>query len=209
MNYVITIARGFGSGGKEIAVEVSKKLNINCYEKEILQMASNKSGIGERFFHERDERLRKSFLARFLKPTPRDYEVEPSDKKFIGDDNLFQIQKGIIQELAKTESCVIVGKCADSVLDISVPALRVYIDAPMSRRIRSVSTKMHISEMEAQEYIIRTEKYRSDYYEYYTKGKKWKDPMNYDLYINTGVLSVEKAANIIVYALKEKYPALV
>ncbi len=80
-NYVITVARGFGSGGKAISVALAKKLGIPCYEKEILAMASEKSGINKALFVERDERLKGSYLVNVMKSVPKDYTVEPSDRK--------------------------------------------------------------------------------------------------------------------------------
>ena len=116
-NYVITIARGFGSGGKQIGLRLSKKLGIPCYEKQILQMASDYSGINKALFVKSDEKLNGKKIAMKLKKFPKINRLaEPSQKDFVSDVNLFNIQAEIIKELAKTESCIIIGKCANHIL---------------------------------------------------------------------------------------------
>lgn len=204
-NYVITIARGFGSGGKSIAVELGKKLGIPCYEKEILTMASQKSGINETLFIERDEKLKGSYLRNFLKSVPSDYTVEPSDRKFTHDNNLFNLQKEIIEELGKSQSCIIVGKCADNILRDKRNVLKVFINAPVKTCVRSIVNRMGVEEDEAVRLINKTDKYRSDYYKYYTGGKDWKNPVNYDICLNTGYITREKCVEIILETVNLKY----
>ena len=97
---MITIARGFGSGGKEIGTKLAGQLGIPCYEKQILKMASDYTGISEQLFAEVDEKLRGHSLMKRLLTTPSDYVVEPSDKKFTSDQNLYNIQARIIREMA-------------------------------------------------------------------------------------------------------------
>ena len=115
-NFVITIARGFGSGGKEIATKLGERLGIPCYERQILTLASDKSGIDESLFVDSDEKLRSNKVAKLLHKIPFSNVLEPHEKAFVSDTNLFNIQAEIIRELARTESCIIVGKCADFVL---------------------------------------------------------------------------------------------
>ena len=114
-NFVITIARGFGSGGKEIATKLGERLGIPCYERQILTLASDKSGIDESLFVDSDEKLRSNKVAKLLHKIPFSNVLEPHEKAFVSDTNLFNIQAEIIRELARTESCIIVGKCADFV----------------------------------------------------------------------------------------------
>ncbi|MCQ2082142.1 MAG: cytidylate kinase-like family protein [Lachnospiraceae bacterium] len=201
---VITIARGFGSGGKAIGVALSEQLGIPCYEKEILRMASDKSGISQALFEETDEKLKRSFLKRVIGSTPSNYTVEPSDKKFIHDNNLFNIQRKIIEELANTESCIIVGKCADYVLENRKNVIKVYVDAPMSSCIRSIKERMGVGDMEAIRIINKTDKYRSDYYKYYTGGRDWKNPIYYDICLNSGTLGRKKCIEIIKELYEER-----
>lgn len=204
MHYVITIARGFGSGGRSIGEEVAKRLGIRCYEKEILTMASEESSINQSLFEEADEKLRGGYLRKKLRSLPKDELLTPMSKKFTSNNNLFNIQKKILNDLVMEESFVVVGKCADSVMEVGTPMLRVYIDAPISKCAATVSNRMAVSTQEAVELIKSTDKYRSDYYKYYTGGKDWREPLNYDLFLNTEMLSVESCAQIIVEALKQK-----
>ncbi len=204
-NYVITVARGFGSGGKAISVALAKKLEIPCYEKEILAMASEKSGINKALFVERDERLKGSYLVNVMKSVPKDYTVEPSDRKFTHDNNLFNIQREIIEELAKNQSCIIIGKCADHILKDYPNVLKVFIDAPMADCIASIKGRMGVSEEEASRLIVKTDKYRSDYYKYYSGGKHWRNPVNYDVCFNSGFLGREKCVDLIMETLENKF----
>ena len=115
-NYIITIARSFGSGGKEIASLLSEKLGIPWYERQILTMASQASGIDESEFVEVDERLHGSYLIKSLTKLPTANVLRPESRDFVSDLNLYNIQAEIIKELSHTQSCIIVGKCADYIL---------------------------------------------------------------------------------------------
>lgn len=203
-NYIITVARGFGSGGKAISVELAKRLGIPCYEKEILSMASEKSGINKALFVERDERLKGSYLVNVMKSVPKNYTVEPSDKKFTHDNNLYNIQREIIEELARSQSCIIIGKCADYILKDYANVLKVFVDAPMADCISSIKGRMGVNEEEATRLIVKTDKYRSDYYKYYSGGKHWRNPVNYDLCLNSGFLGRDKCVDLIIDALNSK-----
>lgn len=196
-NYVITIARGFGSGGKDIGLRLSKRLNIPCYDREIITMASDKSGIDESLFVETDEKLRGRYIANFLRRVPRELLIEPQEKDFTSDNNLFNIQAEIIKGLAKTESCIIIGKCADRVLKNAPNVIKVYIKAPFDVCVNSIMNKMHVTRERAMELVRSTDKYRSKYYKYYSGGVDWTDPLNYDIVLNSDNLGREDCAKII------------
>ena len=116
-NLVITVARGFGSCGKRIAKQIADDLGIHCYENRILMLASQMSGLDEELFAEVNEKLRtKNAFSAFLKGLPMQHSPKVEDRKFVSDEKLFEYQKQIIEQLADTESCVIVGKCADWIL---------------------------------------------------------------------------------------------
>lgn len=105
-HFVITVARGFGSGGKEIASKLAHDLGIHCYENRILTLASQMSGLDEQLFTEVNERLRKDKYSGLLRGLPRSLKPK-AEETFVSDDHLFAIQKQIIEQLADTESCVI------------------------------------------------------------------------------------------------------
>ena len=156
-NYIITIARGFGSGGKSIAKELGQRLKIPCYEDEILRMASDTSGINQAFFQERNEKLRGGLLVKALKGIPTSQVLSPSDKDFVSDINLFNFQAEIIRSLAVSKSCIIVGKCADYVLEGYERVIRVYVDAPREACIESIINKMGVTKEEANRLIVKTD----------------------------------------------------
>ena len=204
-NYIITIARGFGSGGKYIGQKVGELLDIPCYEREILTMASEKSGINEAVFAEIDEKLRGSRIRNALRAMPCERTIYPQDKEFVSDNNLFQIQSEIIKALADEESCVIIGKCADYVLQNRPNVLSIYVDAPREYCVYHIMQKMSVSEKEANKLIEKTDKYRADYYRYYTKGGNWVNPTNYHLFLNSDKLGRNNCADIIANIIRENY----
>jgi hypothetical protein len=205
MNYVITIARGFGSGGKEIAEKLSQRLGIPWYERQILEMASEQSGIAERLFAEVDEKLKGHKLAALMGAIPNPYVVEPTSRKFTSDINLFNIQAEIIRSTAKTESCIIVGKCANILLQDYPNVASFYIEAPRAACVASVTKKICVSEEEAHRMIEKTDKYRSDYYKFYTGGKNWKDPTAYDMTLNSDRIGRDNCVEVICSYLNIKF----
>ena len=112
-NFVITVARGFGSGGRDIAAMLADELGVHSYDKRILTLASQYSGYPEHFFREADETLNGSLITKQLQALPKHHAPTGELSKFTSDDRLFDYQKIIIEKLAASESCVIVGKCAD------------------------------------------------------------------------------------------------
>lgn len=201
-NYVITIARGFGSGGKEIGVKLGETLGIPCYEQQILRMASEASGISEALFNLADERVTGSDR---LKGLPFHYVVEPSDKRFTSNNNLFNIQSEIIKELAKKQSFIVIGKCADYVLRDYDNVASFYIEAPRASCVASIRNKMGVSEEEANRLITKTDKYRADYYKYYTKGNYWTNPVNYDMTLNSARVGRERCVDVMAEYVKMKF----
>lgn len=196
--YVITVARGFGSGGKEISLKLAEKLGIPCYYSQILSMASDYSGINRNLFVKSDERLTGSPLLRMLKGQPnRDHIIEPTEKEFVSDVNLFNIQARIIKELAEKESCVIIGKCANDILLDHPNVVSVYIEAPRRFCVKRVMQDFGCDAQEAGRMIHHTDKYRADYYRYYTGGKSWTDPVAYDMTLNSERVGVEHCVELI------------
>ena len=203
--FVVTIARGFGSGGKYIGEKLGERLEIPCYEKEILTMASEKSGISMEIFAQSDEKLKRSLLIKELTQIPRSKVLSPQDKAFTSDNNLFAIQTEIIQTLADTQSCIIVGKCADYILRNSNNVLSVYIDAPRRACLNSIMSKMSVSEKEANKLIEKTDKYRADYYKYYTGGRDWLNPTNYHLFLNSDKFGRDACVDILESIIEYKF----
>lgn len=190
-NVVITVARQYGSGGKTIAGMLAKELGINCYGREILRMASEESGINERLFGLNDEKIKGAGLLKLLK---RPYEgelISPESSGFVSDENLFNYQAKVIKELAKSESCVIVGRCADYVLKDFPNVVSVFIHADKEFCLEQAMERNSMSPKEMQRFIEKTDKYRGDFYKYYT-GHEWSDARNYHLCLDSGKLGFEK-----------------
>lgn len=204
-HFVITVARGFGSGGKEIASKLAHDLGIHCYENRILSLASQMSGLDEQLFAEVNERLRKDKYSGLLRGLPRSLKPK-AEETFVSDDHLFAIQKQIIEQLADTESCVIVGKCADWVLKDRDHVISVYIEAPRSFCLPRIMKKMQVSSDIANLSITKTDQYRAAYYEYYTGGNYWTNPVNYDLTLNSARVGVDNCVTVIKQYLKLKFP---
>lgn len=204
-NFVITIARGFGSGGKQIGLALSKQLGIPCYESQILSMASNYSGINKDLFFQVDEKLRGYHLIkRLMKSANKDDIVEPTDKSFISDVNLYNIQAKIIKELAKQQSCIIIGKCANHLLRDYDNTVSVYIEAPRAFCVKNVIERLGVTEEEAHRMIYQTDRYRADYYKYYTGGETWTNPVLYDMALNSDRMGMDKCTELIIQYLKIK-----
>ena len=203
--YVITFARGFGSGGKEVASRLAKELGIHCYENRVLTLASQMSGLDQKLFESVDEKVKKEGgFSNFLKGLPRARKYISREEKFTSDDKLFEYQRKIIENLADNESCVIVGKCADYILRDRENVISIYVEAPREYCINRTMEHMKVSKEVAERTIIYTDKYRCDYYKYYTKGKIWNNPTNYDLTINTDKVGVRNSVKLIKEYLRVK-----
>ncbi len=199
--FVVTFARGFGTGGKAVAAKLAKDLGIHCYENRILTLASQMSGLDEMLFQEVNEKLGKeNGFSSFLKGLPRSRNYIARNEKFVSDDKLFEYQSKIIENLADTESCVIVGKCADYVLRGRKNVVSIYIEAPRSFCVERTVENMGVTEAVAHATIERTDKYRADYYKYYTHGNYWTNPVNYDMTLNSEKVGIENCVKVI-----EKY----
>lgn len=204
-NFIITVARGFGSGGKETAVKIAEELGINCYENRILTLASQLSGYDESKFLEADEKLKGGFLSQALRSLPMSKSPIPKLDTFASDSTLYDFQVKIIKQLAQTESCVIVGKCADYILKDYPNVISIYIEAPRPYCRARIMKKMNIGPDEADRLISRTDRYRADYYRFYTDGNYWTNPVNYDLTFNIERVGQEKVIQIVKEYVKIKF----
>ena len=203
-NFVVTVARGFGSGGTSITAKLAKDLGIYYYDNWIHSLAAEISTLKESQIVENDEHLQGGYLISKLKALPMIFSSNPS-KDFTENGKVYEIQSQIIRKLAESETCIIIGKCADHVLKDYDNVLSVYIEAPRLTCLHNVTHRMEIAAPEANKIITETDKYRADYYRFYTDGKRWNDPTNYDIVLNTGRLSEEQCVDIIKHCLKLKF----
>lgn len=198
-NFVVTFARGFGTGGKAIASQLARELDINCYENRILTLASQLSGLDEAVFTAVNEKIRETSggFTSFLTGLPKSRGYITRNEKFVSDDKLFDYQCQIIRELAEKESCVIVGKAADYVLKDKPNVVSIYIEAPRAFCVERTIKNMGVTEEVANATIERTDKFRADYYKYYTHGNYWTNPVNYDLTLNSEKVGVTNCVKVI------------
>lgn len=196
--HIITIARGFGSGGKTIAQKLSKTLGIKYYDRELIRLASEDSGINEALFNLVDETYTVSLFKKY-----RSEEIlPPSSEEFTSKENLFNFQAEIIRRLAdREESCIIVGRCGDYILRERRDVVRVFIHAAHPHCVERVMARYGVDAQEAERLIAKTDKARAQYYKYYT-GTEWIDARNYDLCLNTSTMSDDECIQIIMEYLK-------
>lgn len=196
--YVITIARGYGSGGRTIGKMLSKELGIHYYDRELLRLASDESGINEELFGKADEKIKSSFLYKIMKKNYTGELIKPDSDDFVSNDNLFNYQAKVIRQLAEEEeqSCIIVGRCADYILRERKNVIRIFVNAPLEHCLDTLETMSNDSRKDLQKKIETIDKHRAAYYQYYT-GREWDNAANYDLCINTSELSFEEAVELI------------
>ncbi len=202
-NFVITIARGYGSGGRTIGMMLAKELGVHFYDRELLRLASDESGINEELFGKADEKLKNSLLAKIERSTFKGELIPPDSDDFVSNDNLFNYQAKVINQLAEVESCVVVGRCADYVLRDKKNVISLFVHAPLEQCIDNVAEISSLSRKEIAKKIASVDKHRAEYYTYYT-GRKWNDAQNYDLCINTSELSYDQVVELVKAYMKIK-----
>ena len=191
-NPVITIARQYGSGGREIGEKVASLLGIPFYGKELIQLAAEKSGYHPDVLGKVDERAAGSLLyslATGVGGFSGGYDIPINDKLFI-------VQSDIIRELAAKEQCVIIGRCGDYALREFDNKISIFIYADLPSRIERICARQGVSASVAENMIVKEDKRRAGYYNFYT-GQKWGAIDRYTASFNSGVLGVDKVAEII------------
>ncbi len=196
MNTIITIGRQFGSGGREIGRKLSERLGIPFYDDEIVKMVAEEGGMHPDMVREADERATDSFLYSLITggglrgvSDVMYYDMPINDKVFVQ-------QSKKIKELAAEGPAIFVGRCADYVLEDHENLLRVFIYADMDVRVKRVSEFSQIPAAKAKDMIVKKEKTRKTFYNYYT-DRSWGAMASYDLCINTGCISVDEAVEMI------------
>ncbi len=201
---VITIARQYGSGGRTIGEMLANDIQVHYYDKELLKLASEESGINERLFVNADEKVKFTRLLKIVKNVYTGQLIPPDSEDFVSDDNLFNYQAKVIKQLAEEESCVIVGRCADYVLKDYDNVLSVFIHAPKDYCMEQAAKKVSMSSRELERYIVRTDRRRAEYYKYHT-GREWTDARNYDLCLDSSKLGFERCVEEIKAYMKVRF----
>lgn len=200
---IITIGRQFGSGGHEIGQKLAQRLSIPFYDKELLELAAQQSGLSKDVIESYDEMPTSSLL----------YSLSMGNYGMGGggpfnlplNHQIFLAQFDAIQKLAEQGACVIVGRCADYALHQYPHLVSVFVHAELQKRIERVSRLYNLSEKEAAERIIKTDKKRASYHNFYAT-KKWGTCESYHLSVDSGVIGIDGAVSLICDFADRKEP---
>ena len=186
-NRIITISREYGSGGRAIGRKLAEKLGIHCYDAELLQRIVEKSGYSAEYVKEKGEEAPGGVLSMFV----IDRSKGPTHQ-----DTLWQVQKDVITEIADKESCVIVGRCADYILEARADCLKVFVHAAFDKRVARAINEYGDPEESAEKLVKEKDKRRMSYYNYYT-DKKWGEAKNYHVCLDSGALGIDKCVDVL------------
>ncbi len=190
-HYVINLGRQLGSGGKEIGEKLARELNIAFYDKELIRLASEESGLCKDFFEKADERTQKTFIgALFGNRVPFVGDGAIPYGSCLNNDSLFKIQSDVIRGLAENGSCLFVGRCADYILRDHPRCINIFISASKEARIERIMMKEGINAEQAEELIAKADKKRAAYYNYYSYNT-WGNAATYHLCIDSSLLGID------------------
>lgn len=197
-NMVYTIGREFGSGGRNIGKKLADKLGIKFYDKELLTKAASESGLCEDIFHLQDEKPTSSFLYSLVSDT---YAFTNYNSGTFMDmplsQKVFLAQFDTIKKIAREESCVIVGRCADYALAEVDNVVNTFIYADLDDRVQKKANELCLPANKAKDIIVKTDKQRANYYNFYT-NKKWGDSRSYDLCLNSSRIGEDGCVDAII-----------
>ena len=204
-NTIITIGRQFGSAGREIGRVIAKHLDIKLYDKEMLNRAAQESGLCKELFETHDEKPTNSFLYSLVMDT---YSLGSSSGSYTDmpiNHKVFLAQFDAIKKIADEGPCILVGRCADYALEEYDNVLSIFIHADLDARVRRIARIYDLTDAKAKELIVKTDKKRSSYYNYYS-NKRWGDVNSYDMCLNSSMLGIEGTAEAIekLVELKER-----
>lgn len=195
--FVISVGRQFGSGGRELAKALATELGIDYYDKELLLKAADHSGISHEFFEKTDEKF-PSFLQGLFSftmgVTPMCYYTGTGA---ITDDSLYKAVSDFLQSEAQKNSFVVVGRTADYILRDHPRVVSIFLHAPIEECVRRITGRSKdLSPEKAAQMAKRTNKWRSEYYNFFT-DKEWGHASSYDLTIDTSRVSIPQAVQLI------------
>lgn len=194
---IITIARQYGSGGREIGEKVAEKLGIKLYDKELIREAATRGNLDESVSKQADESAANSLLYTLAMGSNVLGTTMHFGYKMPLNDKLFILQSEVIKEFAKEGSCVFIGRCADYVLRDEANLFRIFVYGDIDHRQTRVAARHpELKSSQIIDVINKTDKRRSSYYNFYT-GNKWGKYDNYDIAINSSTLGIDGAADLI------------
>ena len=193
---IITIGREYGSGGREIGQAVAKALGIAFYDKQIISLAAKKSGLSDEFIANNEQRMRGGLLHNFAAASA--YSSGFFSSQYLPlSESIFISQAQVIRDIANKESAVIVGRCADYILDGRKNTINIFIHAPQEARVKRIMKLHGLDEAAALKEILTSDKERGNHYFRYT-DRKWGKAQNYDICIKSALMGVEKTVEMLV-----------
>lgn len=190
--FVVAVSRQYGSGGHEIGRKLAKKLGVKFYDKELLSKIAQDSGMSKNLIEYYDEMPSKSLLFSLaMDAYPMSFTEVPINQK------VFQAQVETIKKIADEGPCVIIGRCADSILSDTPNMISVFIHADMEAKISRVKERDGLSEDKARDRIIKTDKKRASFYNFYSLEKRWGDVASHDLTLNSSRLGIDKSVDML------------
>ncbi len=204
-NYIINIGRQLGSGGREIGEKLASRLAIRFFDKELIELASQESGLCKEFFEKADEKTSQGIIGGlFGMRFPFVSDGAISSINCLSNDALFKIQSDVIRQLSTAHSCLFVGRCSDYILRDHPKKINIFITANHEDRIQRLQARHSITAEQAEALIEKTDKKRSDYYNYYTY-KTWGMASTYDLCINSSLLGIDGTMDFIENFIRSKF----
>lgn len=203
--FIINIGRQLGSGGREVGEKLSARLGISFYDKELIRLASEASGLCAEFFEKADERASQGLVGGlFGLRFPFISDGTISTTNCLSNDALFKVQSDVIRHLAAEHSCLFVGRCADYILRDHPRCLNVFISADREERIARLCSLHSITPQQAEEKMDKADRKRADYYNYYS-NKTWGAAASYHLCINSSLMGMERTVELVEQVAKEKF----
>ena len=200
---ILTLGRQFGSGGREIGKKIAEAMGFEFYDRELLTLAAEKSGIDVGVLEHADEKPTNSLLYSLSLGTFSAKGGLMHFNETQTNDQVFRIQSETIRDLAKDHgSCVIIGRCADYVLREDPNTLRVFIHAGLKNRAARIQSLYDLSENQAQDMIRKKDKARANYYNFYTT-QRWGDSENCHLSIDSFALGIDGTVELICQMIRE------
>lgn len=195
--FVINIGRQLGSGGKAVGEAIAQRLGIGVYDKQLINLAAEQSGLCPEVFERVDEKESRNLFSTLVAYLRSPFVgSEYAGSNVLSNDALFKIQSDVIRDLATRESCIFVGRCADYILRDHPRRVDVFISADDEARIHRLRSRTGCTEEEARSMMERGDARRADYYNYYS-SKTWGAAATYHLSINSTVFGDEGTADFI------------
>lgn len=188
---IIAISREYGSGGRRLGIKLSEMLGIPFYDNDLINIAAKESGYAKELFLEADKGASNPLMYTISRiGTSTAVNGAPLN------DKLFTIQSNVIKDIAKKGSCIIVGRCGEYVLQDDPDCTSVFVYSDVKHRVKRAIEEYNIAQEEAEEVIAEADKRRATYYNHHTH-QKWGASHNYHLSIDTGRVSIDVAAKIV------------